>query len=285
VKLFHMDYTSPETLRKQLQDGPQFDYVIHNAGLTKSLKNSDYSLVNAQYTRHLIEGLIAARKVPAKFIYVSSLAAFGPGDSKTLEPVKLTDTPKPLTAYGRSKLEAEQYITTLNQFPYLIFRPTAVYGPRERDLYLYFKMINNNFESYIGSPKQLYTFIYVKDLVKAIFAGMESELTGRSYFVADGNIYPSQVFADTIKKGLSKKTFRLVVPLPLVKAIGFSLEALYGIGGRTPILNSEKISELSSVNWKCDLAPLERDLNFRADYNLEKGVNETVEWYKREKWL
>ncbi|MGZ3931725.1 MAG: NAD-dependent epimerase/dehydratase family protein, partial [Bacteroidia bacterium] len=247
--------------------------------------NSDYSLVNFKYTKHLIEALRAANKIPAKFIYISSLAAFGPGSSQTLEPVKLTDTPKPLTAYGRSKLEAEQYLRAQNDVPYLIFRPTAVYGPREKDLFLYFKMLNSRFESYLGSTKQLYTFIYVKDLAKAVFAGVQSGLSGRSYFVADGNVYPSSVFADTIKKALSKKTFRIVIPLPVVKAIGFIMELIYGIGGRRPILNSEKISELSSINWKCDIAPLQQELNFTADYNLEKGVHETVEWYRREKWL
>lgn len=285
VQFLYLDYADEKALRRLLQEVPQFDVVVHNAGLTKAPKNSDYSLVNFEYTKRLADALIAVNKVPGKFILISSLAAYGPGSHETMEPVKLSDPPKPLTAYGRSKLQADQYIASLPDFPYMVFRPTAVYGPRDKDIYLYFKMINSNFESYIGAPKQLYTFIYVKDLAKAVFLGAESSLSRRAYFVADGNVYPSKVFADTIKQSLAKKTFRMVIPLALVKIIGFTLEFFYGLAGRTPILNSEKINELSSINWKCDLSPLQQELGFKADYDLEKGVNETVGWYKREKWL
>ncbi len=42
--------------------------------------------------------------------------------------------PHPVTLYGKSKLKAEKYIYGLQDFPWLIMRPTGVYGPREKEL-------------------------------------------------------------------------------------------------------------------------------------------------------
>ncbi len=285
IKLFTMDFSDQGKLSEILKQGPQFDYVVHNAGITKTSKKEEYSLVNFQYTKNFINALIEAGKVPEKFVLVSSLTSFGPGNPDTLEDIKDSDKPGPITAYGKSKLEAETYLKGLKDFPYLIFRPTAVYGPREKDLYLYFKIINRNLETYIGKPIPYLTFIYVKDLVRAIFTGIESSHVNKSYFVTDGNVYSGKTLAEIVKKHLNKKTLLLTVPLPVVRSIASVLEFFYGFAGKTPILNYEKINELSVVSWKCDVTPLKNDLNFTAEYNLERGLYEAIEWYKREKWL
>ena len=285
VNLLEMDFSSEESLKKVLTVAPHFDIIIHNAGITKAKKKSEYSLVNYTYTKHFIDALISTKKNPTKFILISSLTAYGPGNPLTLEPVDSHHNPTPITAYGRSKLQAEKYLTGLENFPYLIFRPTAVYGPREKDLYLYFKIINRGMETYIGAPIPYLTFIFVKDLVHVVFLGIESDKINKAYFVADGNVYSGKLLADYLKQHLNKKTLRLTVPIPLVRTIAFFLEALYGIRGNTPILNSEKINELSVKNWKCNTLPLEQDFNFKAQYNLNDGISETVKWYKQEKWL
>ncbi len=285
IHLLYLDFTNENTLRVSLENAPQFDFIIHNAGLTKSQKKSDYDLVNYQYTKHFIDAIVASKKIPTKFILISSLAAYGPGNPTTLEPVKLNDIPQPITAYGKSKLQAEKYLLSLKNFPYLIFRPTAVYGPREKDLYLYFKIINKNIETYIGKPIPYLTFIYVKDLVKAVFSGIESEQINRAYFVTDGNVYSGKDLAQIIKTHLNKKTVQLSIPIPLVKSIATVLEFFYGMVGRTPILNYEKINELNVVNWQCEIEPLQKELNFKADYNLNEGIYEAIQWYKKENWL
>jgi nucleoside-diphosphate-sugar epimerase len=285
IHFFRMDFSDPKALARTMSEGPWFDYIIHNAGLTKSQKKSDYDLVNNQYCQNFIDAIAGSGKKPKKFILVSSLAAYGPGDPDSLAPVKLEDHPQPITAYGRSKLAAEKYLIAARPFPYLIFRPTAVYGPREKDLYLYFKIINRNIETYIGAPIPYLTFIYVKDLVRAIFAGVESEVNDKAYFVTDGKVYDGKLLAHFIKQHLGKKTIRLSVPIPLVRSIAATLEFFYGMSGKTPILNYEKINELSVTNWQCDVHPLQQDLNFKADYDLNLGIYETVKWYKEEKWL
>ncbi len=274
-----------ETLENCKAKNIRFNYIVHNAGLTKVKKKEDFYNVNCRNTIHFIEALIEAGMVPDKFLYVSSLAAYGPGHPDTGEPVRLTHEPKPIELYGKSKLEAERYITARKEFPWLIVRPTGVYGPKEKDYFVFFQTINRGMEPYIGFRKQTLTFIYVRDLVRMIFMALASPHVNKSWFVSDGKEYPSELFAGITKKALGKKTIRFTVPLFLVKSIAIIGENVAGLWGSIPTLNTDKYNVLKSTNWRCEFEPLEKELGFKAEYDLEKGVQETLEWYKKEKWL
>jgi len=289
IHFVEMDFSSREVLVKTLSglknEGIHFDFIIHNAGITKTQDKEEFSRVNYLNTRNFIEGLIEAGMVPGKFIFMSSLAAFGPGNPQTMDPVMLKDEPKPIETYGRSKLEAEKFLTSVPDFPWLIFRPTGVYGPREKDYFVFFKTIKGGLEPYIGTRKQILTFIYVKDLVRLIFDAGESAHTGKAYFVSDGKEYGAQQFAVITKTHLNRKTLSFVVPSGIVKILASSMEKIYGLWGAIPTLNTDKYKVLASVNWKCETAPLQSDFNFQAEYDLDKGVKDALEWYHKEGWI
>jgi nucleoside-diphosphate-sugar epimerase len=285
-----MDFTSIDKLVETLEDckknGIRFQYIIHNAGITKAGKKEDYFRINNQYTQNFIKALAETDMAPEKFIYMSSLAAFGPGDPVSMRPVMPEDTPHPIELYGKSKLEAEKFIQEYDAFPWLIFRPTGVYGPREKDYYVFFKTMNRRLETYIGSKQQqIITFIYVKDLARLIFDAMQSKVVRKAYFVSDGREYDTQQFAAITKKVLQKKTIRVTIPAGFVKVLASGLEKFYGVWGAIPTLNSDKYKVLSSTNWRCETRPLQTDFGFVADYDLERGVEETINWYKTEHWL
>jgi nucleoside-diphosphate-sugar epimerase len=289
IHFLEMDFSSVDTIVSTLEEcknqGIRFQYIIHNAGITKAGKKDDYFRVNSQNTQNFIQALALTGMVPEKFIYISSLAAHGPGDPVTMLPVMLSDTPKPIELYGKSKLEAEKYIRSLDSFPWLIIRPTGVYGPREKDYFVFFKTMSRGLETYIGTRKQILTFIYVKDLVRLIFDAMNSNIVMRSYFVSDGREYDTQTFAAITKKILQRKTIKIKVPSVIVKHLAFGLEKLYGLWGTIPTLNTDKYNVLSSTNWRCETEPAQRDFGFIAEYDLEKGISETIDWYKSEHWL
>jgi UDP-glucose 4-epimerase len=289
IRFVEFDFSSEEKVISTLADcrakGIRFDYIIHNAGVTKAQKKEDFLNVNYGNTRNFVEALRHEKMFPDKFIFISSLAAFGPGNPKTMEPVRLCDEPRPIELYGKSKLEAEKYFLGLSDFPWLIFRPTGVYGPREKDYYVFFQTISRGLEPYIGYKKQILTFIYVRDLVRLIFDALPSPVVRKAYFVSDGKEYESTLFSDITKKALGKKTIRFTVPLPLVKAIAIAGEQIAGLWGAIPTLNTDKYNVLSSTNWRCEHQPLKTDFNFEAEYDLEKGVKETLSWYKQEGWL
>ena len=289
IQFLEFDFSTREkvitTLENCKKNNIRFQYVIHNAGLTKAQKKEDFYNVNCRNTIHFIEALIQAEMVPEKFVFISSLAAYGPGNPLTGEPVRLADEPNPIELYGKSKLEAERYITKLKDFPWLIVRPTGVYGPKEKDYFVFFQTINRGMEPYIGYKKQVLTFIYVRDLVRLIYLALASQHVYKAWFVSDGKEYPSELFAQITKKALGKKTVRFTVPLFIVKSIAVIGETVAGLWGSTPTLNTDKYNVLKSTNWRCEVDPLERDFGFKAEYDLEKGVEETLAWYKKEKWL
>ncbi|MCX6306199.1 MAG: NAD(P)-dependent oxidoreductase [Bacteroidetes bacterium] len=289
IQFLEFDFSSREkvlvTLDECKKNNIRFKYIIHNAGLTKAQKKEDFYNVNCRNTIHFIEALKEADMVPEKFLFVSSLAAYGPGNPDTGEPVRNTHEPKPIELYGKSKLEAERYITSLTGFPWLIVRPTGVYGPKEKDYFIFFQTINRGLEPYIGFKKQVLTFIYVRDLVRLIFLALASQHVNKAWFVSDGKEYPSELFAEITKKALGKKTLRFTVPLFLVKTIATIGERVTGLWGSIPTLNTDKYNVLKSTNWRCEVEPLEKDFGFKAEYDLEKGVAEALAWYKKEHWL
>ena len=289
IHLVEMDFSTKESVLKTLttflNQGIRFDYIIHNAGLTKANRKEDYYNVNCRNTINFIDAIRESGTNPEKFIFISSLAAYGPGHPVTMKPVLLTDEPRPIEIYGKSKLEAENYIRSLTDFPWVIMRPTGVYGPREKDYYVFFKTINRGLETYIGRETQILTFIYVRDLVRVVFDALESSHVRKSYFVADGKEYTTKEFAAITKNYLKKKTVRITVPKGTVKVLASILESLYSLWNAMPTLNSDKYSVLSAKNWRCETDPLQQDLQFRARYDLEKGVAETIAWYREHGWL
>lgn len=274
-----------ETLEKIEKESGGVDYIIHNAGITKANNPDDYIKVNSSYTSNFLDAIKHSLKKIPKFTYISSLSAYGPGDSSTIEPVKNPDNPRPLTAYGRSKLLAEKIITSQKDVPWVIVRPTAVYGPREKEIFAIFKMVNMGLQPNIKNEKQRLTFIYVKDLVRAIMDLTLSENTNKAYFISDGNTYGNKLFAMHVKKILQKKTVSFDLSPKMLKLVAATLESIYKMKGEVPGFNREKVDEMSAVNWMCDTQPLINDIGFIAEYNLEKGIADAISWYKEAKWL
>ncbi|MCK9450194.1 MAG: NAD(P)-dependent oxidoreductase [Bacteroidales bacterium] len=274
-----------EVLMRHVNKVGYFDYVIHNAGVTNSIYKQDYDTVNYQYTKNLVKVLIDYCFVPDKFIYMSSLSSYGPLNEASMKPIREDDQPKPATLYGKSKLKAEQFLASTERLPYLIFRPTGVYGPREKDFLVMYKMINRNLETYIGTSSQKLTFIYVKDLARLIMKALDSDISRKSYFVTDGNQYSALEFSKIVKTILNKKTVKVVFPKAMVWAMAYMLEKLSGLSGKTPTLNTEKLKEISRKHFLCDSSPLFSDFDFEPAYDLTNGLQETIEWYKQENWL
>ncbi len=281
IQLVHPDLSDKNKLKEFFDSNETFDYIIHNAGVTKTCKKEVFDTVNYQYTKNLIEALRETGKIPQKYIQISSLAAYGPGDPISLKPVKDTDAPQPISLYGESKLKTEKYIKSIKDFPYLIFRPTGVYGPREQDFYIMFKSIKKGLETYIGTKKQYISLIYVKDLSRLLMDALESEVVHKSYFASDLHTYTAEEFNNRIKKALNAKTVQLVFPAKMVKYLTWLNEKLScKLFGKIPTLNTEKFKEISQQNWLCDSSGLVYDFNFTPEYSLEEGIEETLNWYK-----
>jgi nucleoside-diphosphate-sugar epimerase len=282
VTLVEMDLSDTSSLKNMLEQYG-ITHIIHAAALTKAKTESDYNFANALLTRNLAIAATEAHTGIKKFVFISSLAAMGP--SANGEPVKEDDMPRPLTWYGKSKLLAEKYLREINNLPFIGLRPTAVYGPREKDLLLLIKSVNKGIEVYIGGGEQKLSFVYVKDLATLSVKSLSSKIIGEFYNISDGKVYNRYAFADAAKKETHKKTIRLQLPLALIKTMAAAMDALYKKSRNTPVLNKDKVKELTATDWSCSITKSQRDLDYLPSYDLESGMAETVQWYKANNWI
>lgn len=291
IRFIDLHYDDVSALTAQLKEVVEqhgmFDFVLHNAGLTKTLNKEDFYRVNSLYTKHLVEALHASGHALKKFLLMSSLSSYGKGDETTFRPIRLDDPQVPDTAYGKSKLEAENFIRSQHYFPYVILRPTGVYGPGEKDYFMEIKSVQSGIDFAAGRIPQRITFIYVKDLARVAFLALENEaIRNKHYFVADGDVHTDESFAKMIQEVLKKKrVLRGRIPLPVVHLACICSEAIGKLLGKSMTLNTDKYIILKQRNWICDVTPLQDDLGFIPEYPLRKGLEEAIEWYKKEGWL
>jgi len=291
IRFIDLVYDEEIRLKKQLEDFRRdhgaWNYIIHNAGITKTVDKNEFFRVNAGNTSRFIEALNAADCRPDKFMLMSSLSSYGAGDEKGFTPISLDDEQRPDTVYGMSKLEAENTVRNQDYFPYIILRPTGVYGPGDQDYFMEIKSIRSGFDFTVGMTPQRITFIYVKDLATVAFLALEKEeVKNRHYFVADGDVYTDHSFARMIQDILSKKrVIRARIPAGLVYVGCLFSETIGKLTNKSMTLNTDKYKILKQRNWICDVTPLQEDLGFVPAYSLREGLEETIAWYIDEGWL
>ena len=290
IHFLELDFAHPNELRAQLSGHKgtynKFDYIVHCAGLTKCRDEKEFELVNYLQTKYFIDTLKELNMVPKQFIYISTLSVFGPIHEEDYRPIREKDIPVPNTAYGLSKLKAELYIQSVPGFPYVFYRPTGVYGPREMDYFLMAKSIARHMDFSVGFKRQDLTFVYVKDIVQAVFLGIEKQVSRRAYFLSDGNVYESRTFSDLIQKELGNPfVIRMKCPLIVLKVVSLLAEFIAARFGKPSTLNSDKYKIMKQRNWQCDITPAMKELGYVPEYDLERGVIEAIAWYKNEGWL
>lgn len=284
IRFVELSLGSEERLEAQLtahvaSEGA-WQYVIHAAGTTKCRSKQDFFDVNTAGTERLARLLLQTGALTGRFVFVSSLSVMGDLTQNT------DGTPRPNTAYGQSKWEAEQLLAGIAGLDYVVLRPTGVYGPRERDYFMMAKSIAGHVDFAVGFKKQELTFIYVRDLVAAAFLALHCGTCGKSYALTDGAVYSSRAFSDLLQKEMGvRHVVHITAPLWVLKVVCLMGEAMAHLTGKTTALNLDKYNILKQRDWTCDISEACHDLGYTPAWGLERGVKETVAWYKKEKWI
>ena len=285
IHFIELNLSNQTQLEEQLKEH-SFDYVVHAAGVTKCLNTNDFYRINTEGTKNLVRALINLKMPLKRFVYLSSLSVYGAiHEQQPYVEIKETDTPQPNTEYGKSKLEAERFLME-SELPTVILRPTGVYGPRERDYFMMAKSIKAHTDFAVGYKPQDITFVYVLDVVQAIFLAIEKGEPGRKFFLSDGCVYRSSTFSDLIRKELDNPWWiRITAPIWLLRIITFCGEYIGRMTGKITALNNDKYHIMKQRNWRCDIQPARRELGFEPHYQLEEGVRLTIQWYRENGWL
>lgn len=276
ITLVNLNFNSAKELQQILEEN-KINYIIHAAGATKALKQQDYDTINANYSINLANAASLSSGYFKKMIFISSLAACGPSNSDLIS-IDEKMLPIPLTAYGRSKLLAENELSKI-PIPIVILRPTAIYGPRDKDIFIMIKTINRGLDAYLGKISQQLSFVHAQDVATVAVQALWLDKVG-TYVITDGNSYSRYNFADTVKDILNKKTTRFHIPMPVVKILAYFLEVINGWRNKNTVINREKLLELGARNWTCDITKAKNDLQFKPAFNLKEGLKDSIDWYK-----
>lgn len=284
-----LDYDDEDSMAQTILDatpeGKGWDYIIYNLGATKCVNFADFNRINYLYLKSFVEVLHATGRLPERFLFMSSLSALGPGDEKKYSPLDSHTIPTPNTRYGVSKIKAETFLETCSYLNWIIFRPTGVYGPHEQDYLMMIKSIDSHFDFGVGYRRQMLTFIYVEDLVTAMFQALESPTTlKKKYIISEPKAYTQKEFRKIVARELGGKwVIPVRLPMWAVYIASSVAQRLASLKGKASTLNRDKYRIMKQRNWNCDVSDAERDFGFTAQYPLERGIAETVAAYKADK--
>lgn len=259
------------------------DVVFHLAGVVKSRDNRTFERVNVEGTENLLR--IAQKVGVPKIIISSSQAAAGPSFKK---PVTEDDEMMPVSRYGESKKKMEELIHRIadQNSQITVVRPSSVYGPREEDIYTFFKIASKGVIPIIGSGagKQI-SMAHVNDIVDGILlAASKSHKGVRTYFLSSERGYDWHEIRDATASALGKKLLTVNVPARLVRAAGKLTETAASFFGAYPVMNEDKAREMV-LSWVCSVEKAKKELDYSQKIDLHEGIAQTIDWYKRHNWL
>lgn len=282
VRIVHGDCSRPETLPAAVKDA---SYVVHAAGLTKARRPADYYETNHVGTKNLLDALRLNNPGIRRFVLVSSLSAAGP--SRDGVPVKDTDPPMPVSDYGKSKLLAErEALACKDLFPVVVLRPSAVYGPRDTDMFELFRWAARGFLPIFSGGERFINLCCVWDLVEAVLLSIECDLpSGGVYFVAEERAYSWSEIWDMLQSTGNVHARRITIPPWAARLMAAGAELTGIFTGKPALTNRQKVEEALQRYWICDIGKIRRDLGFSPAYPLSKGFGMTWRWYREKGWI
>jgi nucleoside-diphosphate-sugar epimerase len=258
------------------------DTVFHLAAVTAARGEEAYQRANAQGTRNVVAGMLAASPRPRRLVYLSSYAACGP--SRTGLPRRAEDPPQPLTAYGRTKLEGEAATHAAAEagVSVVTLRAPAVYGPRGRELLPYFRLVARGLAPSPAGPRRLH-MVYAPDLAAALERAADAP--PGTYAVAEPAEHLWTEVVDELARAVGTRPLRLALPPGLVRAAAAATEWAGAAVGRAVPFNREKAEEMLAESWVCDLAGAGHVLPAGEATPLAEGLARTAGWYRTQGWL
>lgn len=254
--------------------------VIHCAAKTSAHSKGDFHKVNVEATRMLADESIKAGV--RRFIYISSQAAGGP--SKGPYPKNEDDPDCPVSAYGRSKKDAEKELYSLrDRIEVVTLRYSIVYGPRSKEMLPVFKIAQGAIQPLLGMKPFYISMIHVEDAVRAAVAALTASVpSGSIYYITDGIDYTLEYLYDRIDEVTKHRGRRVHVPFWIVNLAAW---LQHDVLKKESAFTRDKVKEFKARYWLASPERAMRELGWRPQLLPEEGFAQTVRWYRYKRWL
>jgi len=246
---------------------------IHLAGkahdLKKTSKENDYYKVNTELTKTLFDQfLVSDCEV---FIYMSSVKAVADNVEGKLDE---NFEPNPVTAYGRSKLAAENYILSKNipeNKRVYILRPCMIHGPKNKgNLNLLYNFVSRGIPYPFGKYTNSRSFVSIENLCFIINELIENtKIDSGIYNIADDISLSTIDLVQIMSEVLHKPTKIINFPKLFVSFIA-------KIGDFFPIpINSERLLKLTE-NYEVSNLKIKKAIQKKIPISSIEGIKKTI---------
>ena len=256
----------------------EVDIIFHLAGRTHSLADSNaqeslYFKANVDGTRALLE---AANKAGIKkFIYFSSVKSMGEESDIRLDE---NSRSQPLTAYGKSKKEAEDLVLQGNYVEQpTVLRLVMVYGDISKgNLPKLIKAISSNKFPPFPKIENKRSMIHVEDVLHAaILVATTTHSAGQTYILSDGVDYSTRKLYERIRQSIGKTIPDWGVSLGLLKLIAKVGDIAKIVLGKRVIFDSDNLQKLIGNSYYSS-EKIKAELGFVPKYNLYVALPEII---------
>ena len=282
IQFHFVDLADPDF---KIPDLPSIDYLFHCAGLTKARSRKEYFDINSTVCSSLYEQCMNYKDSIKGIVHLSSLAAAGPGKDGQL--VDEATALNPITFYGQSKRAGEEVALKYSaSLPIKVIRPPVVYGPREENLYTFFKLVKKGWGLQIGRSSKKLSLIYVADLVQAMVAVCDPRSSQKKiYFVTDGETYSWHEVAKAAADKMNVSMKALKIPESILVPIAIFFEALAMFSAKPALFDRQRMIDIRQSCWAASPENFFSDFDFTPQFNLTAGLAHTLDWYVQQKWL
>lgn len=281
IRVIRGPLTDPAAMAEAVAEA---EAVIHCAGSTRALRPADFYSANRDGTRTVVAAVNGQRQTVRHLVHLSSLAVSGPGTPD--RPARESDSPRPVSAYGRSKARAEEEVTQHCATAWTILRLGPVYGPRDEGFLPLFRLVQRRVLPLVNRGRLALSLVYVEDVTAAVLTALgNARAAGRIYHVGPLEPCSLTAFAEAVARALQVGTVRMPVPGGLVRAAACCAWALGRLRGQATMLNPWKVPELLAEGWVAACERIRDELGFVAETPLATGVARTIAWYRAQGWL
>lgn len=285
VELFYGDLTKPGSLQ-DIAKGIDIVYHLAAMGHVSAISEAAYQRffdVNVNGTKNLAEE--CCNDKVDKFIHFSSTAAMG----LIKKPLVDETVPcQPSTPYQRSKYESEKIVERYwkeRGLPVVILRPCMVYGPGGEGEFLKIcRLIKKGVFPKVGRGKNLTPMVHVEDVVQAAILARERGIPGETYLIASNGSFKLNLIRNLIVEKLEIKRINTYIPTCMAKIGARGIELLAKTFNFTPIVTYKNID--STVTDRVFSINKVRDqLGYFATVDIDRGIGETIQWYRDNGYL
>ncbi len=266
---------------ERLVDGA--DVVFHLAGAVRAGSAAAFDRANRDGTAELVGAVNQVARSHCRVVMVSSLAAHGP--SQKIAGGSPEDPPRPVSAYGRSKLGGERTLHGLrNDVARVVLRPPAIYGPRDTDIFEFFRMANRGVVA-IPAGERWITVAWVGDVVRWILRAGSGRADGEVLHVGEPAPYRLTALVHLLAATGERRARIIQVPLTVMRLAGAVGGVLHRFGAHRLALTPDKIRELTARHWTADTRLSLERLGDATTIPFEEGAARTWSWYRQHGWL